>query len=148
MKTAAVMTRDIVVVSPNVTAPAAQATMGRLCVRHLPVVENGRLVGIISDRDLLRRPSPASPPLTCGQVMTPAPVTCRASTSVGQVARSMLEHKIDCVPVVDDEGRLVGLVTSSDLLELLVERDQAQALPPFDFRLRLVESDNALVATA
>ena len=148
MKTAAVMTRDIVVVSPNVTAPAAQSTMGRLCVRHLPVVESGRLVGIISDRDLLRRPLLTSPPLTCGQVMTPAPVTCQASTSVGQVARSMLEHKIDCVPVVDDGGRLVGLVTSSDLLELLVERDQAQSLPPFDFRLQLAESDNELVATA
>lgn len=147
MKTVAVMTRDIVVVSPSVSANVALMTMGRLCVRHLPVVENGRLVGILSDRDVLRR-SFGTPPLTCGKVMTPAPVTCRSETSVGQVAQFMLEHKIDCVPVVDDARRLVGLVTSTDLLELLVERNQAEALPPFEFRLRVADSDAALVSAA
>jgi CBS domain-containing protein len=52
----------------------------------------------------------------------------------------MLEHKIDSVPVIGPSGLLVGLVTSADLLSLLVERDVAQVLP-FDFRLRLTESD-------
>jgi predicted transcriptional regulator len=72
--------------------------------------------------------------------MTPAPITCLPNTPVGQVAELMLAHKIDSVPVVDGGGVLVGLVTSSDLLALLVERDQAQVLP-FAFRLRLTDSD-------
>ena len=147
MKTSAVMTRGIVVVSPSVSAHAALMTMGRLTVRHVPVVENGRLVGIISDRDVLRRPV-VTPPLTCREVMTPAPVTCLADTSVGQVVRFMLEHKIDCVPVVDVDQHLVGLVTSTDLLELLLERDATQVLPPFEFRLRLADTDEALTSAA
>jgi acetoin utilization protein AcuB len=147
MKTAAVMTRDIVVVSPNVNAQAAQLTLRRLRVRHLPVVEGGRLMGIISDRDLLRLPI-SDPPLTCGEVMTPAPVTCRSGTAISQVASAMLEHKIDCVPVVDHADRMVGLITSSDLLELLVERDRAQVFPPYEFRLRLAETDEELYSAA
>jgi CBS domain-containing protein len=54
----------------------------------------------------------------------------------------MLEHKIDSVPVVQN-GKLTGLVTSSDLLELLVERGPAQALR-FDFRLHISPSDETL----
>ena len=52
MKTSTVMTRDVVVVSPTVTAGIAARMMERRRIRHLPVVEGGRLVGILSDRDL------------------------------------------------------------------------------------------------
>ena len=54
MKTAAVMTRNVVVVSPAVTVGAAAAMMQRLRIRHLPIVEGGHLAGIVSDRDLMR----------------------------------------------------------------------------------------------
>jgi CBS-domain-containing membrane protein len=56
------------------------------------------------------------------------------------VAQIMLEHKIDSLPVVDPSGTLVGLVTSSDLLQLLVESADVQALP-FHYRLHLREED-------
>jgi CBS domain-containing protein len=147
MKTAAVMTRDVVVVSPTVSVGSAARMMERLSVRHLPVVEAGRLVGILSDRDLLEHRSAGRADTTCGEAMTPAPVTCSSDTSIGRVAELMLEHKIDSVPVVGPSGTLTGLVTSTDLLSLLVERDEVQALP-FDFRLRIARSDGDALAFA
>ncbi len=62
MNMSTVMTRDVVVVSPTVTAGVAARMMQRLRIRHLPVVEDGRLVGILSDRDLLKHP----PEARCG----------------------------------------------------------------------------------
>ena len=72
--------------------------------------------------------------------MTPAPVTCLPNTAVRQVAQLMLQHKIDSIPIVSYSGALSGLVTSTDLLGLLVDLDEAQLLP-FDFRLRTAASD-------
>jgi acetoin utilization protein AcuB len=136
MKSSAVMTRDVVVVAPTVTVGGAAGMMQRLNVRHLPVVEAGRLVGILSDRDLLKHPPDAS----CGEAMTPAPVTCPPAAPVSQVAALMLEHKVDSIPIVGFSGTLVGLVTSSDLIGLLVERAAAEVLP-FDFTIRVAASD-------
>lgn len=137
MNTSTVMTRDIVVVSRTVTVGVAARMMQKLRIRHLPVVEEGQLVGILSDRDLLKQP----PDTLCGEAMTAAPVTCLSNASVSQVAQLMLQHKIDSIPIVSYSGALTGLVTSTDLIALLVEQDQAQMLP-FDFRLRTAASDS------
>jgi acetoin utilization protein AcuB len=143
MNTSAVMTRDVVVVSPTVSVGAAARMMDRLHIRHLPVVEAGRLVGILSDRDLLRHP----PSATAGEAMSIAPVTCSADASVSRIAQLMLDRKIDSIPIVSPSGTLTGLVTSTDLLWLLVDRTAAQVLP-FDFTLRLADSDHAALAFA
>ncbi len=137
MNTSTVMTRDVVVVSPTVTAGIAARMMERLRIRHLPVVEGGRLVGILSDRDLLKH----TPGTSCGAAMTAAPVTCSSNASVSQVAQLMLEHRIDSIPIVSYSGALTGLVTSTDLLALLVDQEQAQVIP-FDFRLRTAANDS------
>jgi CBS domain-containing protein len=139
MKVFAAMTRDVDVVSPGVSVRAAERMMTRAHIRHLPVVAGGRLVGILSDRDVLRWIREAED-RTCGEVMTAAPITCSGSTPVGRVAEMMLTHKIDSIPILDDDGALIGLVTSSDLLSLLVDRDQTQSLP-FDYRLRMLDGD-------
>ena len=68
-------------------------------------------------------------------------MTCFANASVSQVAKLMLDHKIDSIPIVSHSGSLTGLVTSTDLLGLLVDQDEAQVIP-FDFRLRRAVSDS------
>jgi CBS domain-containing protein len=136
------MTRDVVVVPPEIELAAARRIMERRHIRHLPVVKHGRLVGILSDRDLIRYEGPLMDDLETpvSAAMTPAPITCLITTTVSRVAQMMLDHKIDSVPVVDPSGQLVGLVTSSDLLHLLVESAEVQALP-FHYRLSLREED-------
>ena len=142
MRTAAAMTRDVVVVPPELLVGAARRIMKRSHIRHLPVVQQGRLMGILSDRDLLPYEGIDADGVetTVGEAMTRAPITCTITTSISRVAQIMLEHKIDSIPVVDPAGSLVGLVTSSDLLQLLVESADVQALP-FHYRLHLREED-------
>jgi predicted transcriptional regulator len=94
-------------------------------------------VGVLSDRDLLKH----APDASCGEAMTAAPVTCLSNATVSGVAQLMVEHKIDSIPIVNSSGSITGLVTSTDLLSLLIDHDQANILP-FDFRLRVAASDN------
>jgi acetoin utilization protein AcuB len=145
MKVFAAMTRDVIVISPEVTLGAAKRMMERWRIRHLPVVSDGRLVGILSDRDVLRYEGAIEdgPEVRAGEAMTVAPVTCESTAPVSRVAQMMLDHKIDSVPVVDAQGRVSGLVTSSDLLLLLVDRSGVELLP-FDYRVRFGEEDGML----
>jgi acetoin utilization protein AcuB len=139
MKAYAAMTLEVDVVSPGVSVQAAHRLMERKHVHHLPVVQDGKLVGMLSDRDLLRHPDRHT---TCGEAMTLNPITCLPGAPVGAVAELMLRYRIHSVPVVDAGGVLAGLVTSSDLLALLVQRQEAELLP-FDYQLRIVDSDAA-----
>jgi CBS domain-containing protein len=141
MNSSAVMTRDVVVVAPTVTVGSAATMMKRRHIRHLPVVDGRRLVGILSDRDLLTHAREA----TCLEAMTRAPVTCSPGASVGRVAGLMLEHRIDSIPIVDASQKLVGLVTSTDLIGLLIDRAEAELLP-FDFTIHLAADDRDTLA--
>lgn len=142
MKASRVMTRDVTCITPDFSLERAWALMKRLSVRHLPVVFSGKLVGIVSDRDLLLRALPLEggavsfPPIAVGQAMTPHPVSCPVTTPVSKLAALMLEHRIDSVPIVTARDDLVGLVTSTDLLELLTEPEHLDDQLPFDFVLK------------
>ena len=133
------MTREVIVVPPGLSLSAAFAVMERKRIRHLPVVHGGVLLGILSDRDVLARGmlhengafEVSNDPVAL--TMTPAPITCEPTTSVAELARIMTERKIDAVPVLRG-SRLVGLVTSTDLLLLLVKADEARPIP-FEFRV-------------
>ena len=133
------MTRDVIVVSPEQSVEKAWAIMRGRGIRHLPVAINRELVGIVSDRDLLRMGDrlPSGEMLfwdrPVSDVMTRNLITCSPKTSIAEAARIMTDRKIDALPVVAG-GVLVGLVTSTDLLLLLV--DQAPMLSlPFDWRI-------------
>ncbi len=142
MKVSRVMTKDVTWVQPELPLATAWALMTHLRIRHLPVAFEGTLLGILSDRDLLVRALRSAdgtytfPQQTCGEVMTPRPVACVSSTPVSRIAALMLEHRIDSVPIVGTDNRLVGLVTSTDLLELLTEPEQISDVLPFSFQLR------------
>lgn len=145
-----VMTRDVLCMPAALRIESAYRVMLKHSVRHIPVVEAGRLVGIVSDRDLLLHAehcadgSLAFSPLTLAKVMTPFPVTCEHTTTVSDMAKLLIQHKIDSLPIVGLNDGLIGLVTSTDLLELLVDDDRLQVPIPFEFDLRVV--DEAAVA--
>ena len=134
------MTRDVLTIPPWLPIAYAWRILGRERIRHLPVVDHGQLVGIISDRDLLLAGEADAgaddlvfPSKTVAEILTPRPITCSPATTVAEAARMMIDKKIDALPVVSG-GKLVGLVTSTDLLMLLLERAPECALP-FDFHV-------------
>jgi CBS domain-containing membrane protein len=99
--------------------------MGR--IRHLPVLDAGSVVGVVSQRDLfrsalgaalafgIRRPQELMRSLEIRDVMSTPAVTVEAGALVQEAARTMAEKKIGCLPVVKG-GRLVGILTESDVL--------------------------------
>jgi CBS domain-containing protein len=134
------MTRKVLVVPPDFSLAAAWDLMSRKHFRHLPVVSGRTLVGILSDRDILvratmERGTISVPDMPVAEAATPWPHVCALDTDVCDVVRLMTENKIDAVPVVDGGNQLVGLVTSTDLLLLLISLEEAKVPLPFMFQL-------------
>jgi CBS domain-containing protein len=125
------MSTPPILVRPTTTLADAQRTMEHGKVRRLPVVEAGRLVGIITWGDLRAAQPSAATTLsihewralldraTIAECMTRDPVTIAPDVSVLDAAQRMLDHKIGGLPVVV-EGRVVGVITESDLFRLLI----------------------------
>jgi len=121
------MTPAPVTVSPDTSIAGLPQLMSLRRLRHLPVVEDGHLVGIITDRDLRTvQPSPATvfaageisfllDRLTVGEVMTRRVLTVEPEEPLAEAVRQMLEQKIGALPVVE-HGRLVGIITEIDVL--------------------------------
>jgi acetoin utilization protein AcuB len=122
------MTRDVVTVDPEASAAQAWGICRERNIRHLPVVDDGRLIGIVSDRDLRDLSPPRDTPdqentlgwVRIRDVMTPEVVTAHPLDTIEHAARVIYEHKFNCLPVVAG-GELVGIITSSDLVRTLVE---------------------------
>jgi CBS domain-containing protein len=154
MKAVQAMTRNVVCMQETDSIEAARDIMKEWDMRHLPVTRDGVLVGILSDRDLLLHTS-GDRVSGDGQVadrsvretMTKKPITCSPADSIAHIAGLMVDNKIDCVPVVEDEdGELVGLITTTDLLDLLREREvlDATRTVPWNFAVRLAGGAAAL----
>jgi acetoin utilization protein AcuB len=109
------MTSDPVAIGQHDTLSNAKAVMDEGRFRRLPVVEDGRLVGILTERDL-REYTGYLGTTRVNAAMRTALVTVTPHNTVEDVARLMLKHKIGGLPVVA-EGKLVGIVTTSDLLK-------------------------------
>lgn len=115
-----VMTRNVVTLSPRHTFQEAIGLMANRPFRHFLVVEEDRqLVGVVSDRDLLRilARTPNWQKTTVGEVMREEAVTVRAETPLSFAVAKILKHRINCLPVVDEDGKMCGIVTSTDLLK-------------------------------
>jgi acetoin utilization protein AcuB len=145
MKASRIMTVNVTCITPETSLSKAHEIMTKLRVRHLPVVAQGSLVGILSDRDLLVRGTLQQngtlvfPNVQAGFAMTMYPITCSAGTPVSTLAALMLEHRIDSLPIVGVHNEMVGLVTSSDMLMLLRDPEQISDVLPFTFQLRTAD---------
>jgi acetoin utilization protein AcuB len=114
------MSRQVETVKPRDSIAHARALMERNRTDHLPVVVNGHLAGIITERDL-RDSFPDD--LEVEEVMTRNVVTLAPTDSMEAAARLMRRERVESVPIVK-HGCLVGLVTRSDILDAFVRRDQ------------------------
>ncbi len=99
-----------------------KAMMEENGIRHLPVVDRDEPVGIISDRDLkVLGKFPAWTSFVAEDVMSPDPYTVTPTTNLDEVALHMSERKIGSAIVQDERGEIVGIFTSTDALNALVE---------------------------
>ncbi|HYS79235.1 MAG TPA: CBS domain-containing protein [Anaeromyxobacteraceae bacterium] len=119
------MTRELVTLTESDDLALAEQMLRLSGIRHLPVVREQKLVGILTHRDLLR--SAASRPARstlAGEVMTRDPVAVMPATSLVQAARALLHHKFGCLPVCDAEGTLLGIITESDFVRFAADMVQ------------------------
>jgi CBS domain-containing membrane protein len=141
------MSSDVATLDANTTLNVADDLMQLKRIRHLPVLKGGRLVGLITQRDLFLagvssvlnfRPRAEKEWLgriRIEEVMTTNLVTVAPESDIAEAIASMLEHKIGCLPVVA-AGKLVGLLSETDCLRYL-----QRILSIADVKRRLVEED-------
>ena len=127
------MTTDVITISPKTTLPEAHQMMIQQGIRRLPIVdEKEHLVGIITLGDIREaKPSSANSlsiwelnyllaQLTVRQIMTPDPITILNTATIGTAANTMLEHRVGGLPVVNETGALVGIITESDIFSMVI----------------------------
>lgn len=131
------MSHPVIPVHPNTPVPEALTMMRREKIRRAPVIKDGRLVGIVTDRDLLHASaSPATTlsvwelnyllsKLVVSKVMTEDVLTVAEDTPIEEAARIMAENKIGGLPVVRGDA-VVGMITETDLFRVLLEMTGAR----------------------
>ncbi len=98
----------------------AMAAMQELFVRHIPVVDDqGQLVGLVSQRDLLSLEHKKEPVTPLREIMRTGVTTAAPDTPLRAAAETMIYNKFGCLPVVQD-GELVGIITETDFLKLAI----------------------------
>lgn len=149
MRARDVMTTDVVSVGPEATVAEIAALLIERRISAVPVVDRGKLIGIVSEGDLMRRPETETEPgaspwlslftgpgvvpdgfskthgMTAREVMTPNVVTVEPDTTLDEVARLLESRRIKRVPVVEN-GRLVGILSRANLLHALVARRETE----------------------
>ena len=133
------MAKDPLTAGPTTSIKIAWKLIQERRIRHLPVVDEGRLVGIVTDRDLRRvLPSPATSleihelhylldKITVSEVMTKDVITTAPFTAIPDAARTLLRNRIGALPVVEG-GMLVGILSQTDVLEALTSAAEAGAV--------------------
>jgi len=140
------MNRDLVTVGPDDSFRTAMHLIRQKGIRHLPVVEGKRLVGIVTDRDL-RQAAPSGATslsihelhyilekLTVREIMTKQVVSVRPDQTVDDAALLLLGHRIGGLPVLRD-GELVGIITETDILQAFL---QLRGKGPLDIATSIV----------
>ena len=150
-----VMQAAVLTITPKTSLPEAIRLVQHRGIRHLPVVEDDRLVGIVSDRDLKRAMASSATSLerhelqylldtvTVDEIMTRAVITIGRMFPIEEAARIMVKEKVSALPVTE-QGRLIGIVTETDVLELFV-RGMGAGQPTSRIDVRLAE-DSATLA--
>ena len=117
------MTKNPLVFRPDEDVTVAFSKITDRNVRQAPVVEDGKLMGIVTDRDLRMAlvQSDTQPGLQVRSVMTSDPVTVKENSYLREAARVISRNKFNALPVLSDSGELVGVLTTTDILNGLVK---------------------------
>jgi CBS domain-containing protein len=116
------MTRELVTLEEDDDLVLAEKALRLGGIRHLPVVRGRKLVGLLTQRDLLRSAASRSASATLARdAMTRDPTAVRPSTSLVKAARIMLEHKYGCLPVCEEDGTVVGIITEADFVRFAAD---------------------------
>lgn len=125
------MTREVITVTDDGSLPEARRLMEEHGIRHLPVLENGELVGMVTWGDIRQASASDAEPLqryelgyllrklSVSKIMTNNPITISPTASIAEAAQIMLDHKIGSLPVVAS-GCLIGIITEGDLFRMMV----------------------------
>lgn len=132
MKVCDLMSSDLVTLTEEETLAHAKRCMASGRIRHLPVVRDGKLVGLVTHRDLLAASFSIFAEvdgaeqrrifsrISVRELMHRSVRTVGPEVPVAEAARILLENKYGCLPVIDGEGTLLGLITEADFLRLTV----------------------------
>jgi acetoin utilization protein AcuB len=131
MNVASVMTEKVFKVTPDDSIGAIREILAKVEFHHLLVVEDDKLVGIVSDRDILKVISPLLNASSMGietaevlkqtvnQIMSKDPITVKKDTPIKEAADLVLNNKISCLPVVSKGGKVDGILSWKDILRAL-----------------------------
>jgi acetoin utilization protein AcuB len=127
-----IMTPHVLSVDMDVTLKEVRDIFEHVRFHHIVVLDNGRLAGIISDRDLFKAVSPyastqserprdaATLRKRVHQFMTRKPISIGVDSSVLEAIRSFIDHKVSCLPVLNEDGSIAGILTWRDILQAIV----------------------------
>lgn len=110
------MSAPVHTVTPPTEVREAAALMRQNRIRHLPVMEGDRVVGVVTDRDVRG----ADPAARVSTIMSRPVVVVSPRTAIDKAARLLFERRIGCLPVIED-GKLVGILTQTDAVTALVD---------------------------
>ena len=128
-----IMSRKVVTVEMDDPLHTVKEIFDRLHFHHLPVLEEGTVFGVVSDRDLLKALSPnigtstetykdtATLNKRVHQIMSRKPITLHPEAAVLEAIQVFNSHRISCIPIVDHHGKLVGLLSWRDILRALAQ---------------------------
>jgi len=120
VQVADVMTTDAITMLPDQSFAEVVGMMATRSFHHMLVVdEDERLHGVISDRDVLRALSrtPDWSKRSVAEIMNPDSITTTPESAISAAVRLMLEKRVNCLPVIGPDGRVAGILTSTDLLK-------------------------------
>lgn len=127
------MTTRLITAAPTDTVGRLSKIFATLPIHHVLVVEADKLIGVVSDRDVLRNISPfvntkaeeAKDTFTLSrqakQIMSKKPVTIRVDRPVREAGKLMLEKKVSLLPVVDENEQLIGVLSWKDVMRFIVD---------------------------
>ena len=122
VKVGEVMTREVIQVTPQTRMGSIRKLLRERRISGVPVVQDGKLEGLISIEDLINALAESAMEATVGEKMTRNPVTLRAEEPVVMAINLFATHGYGRFPVVDEEGRMVGIVTRGDIIEGLLKK--------------------------